>query len=190
MVGLRARFEAKSGLLGGGRKTNGKLRGCCGDTGHGFGRRVRPLLAISQADWFSNLRLSELIEAIQMFPGRVIVARQLVSACQTEFCGDMKVVEGKTAFVPRDSLVIAHELCAKLSQKVERIRVTRIDARGLLKRFDCRVGLCRISIEDAEVVPGAHTVGLPARRIQQYFSRLVKPLGVEQRDSFVQAGGE
>jgi ABC-type hemin transport system ATPase subunit len=31
---------------------------------------------------------------------------------------------------------------------------------------------------------------LPARRIQQHFSRLVKSLGVEQRDSFVQAGGE
>ena len=190
MVGLRARFEAKSGLLGGGRKSNAELRGRCGCTGDGFGRRVWPLLTVGQADWFSKLRLSELIEAIEMFPGRVIVAGKLVGARQAELCGDMKTVERKTAFVPRDGLVIAHELRVELAHEVQSIGVSGINARGPLKCFDCRVGLCRIPIENAEVVPGSRTIGLPARRIQQYFLCLVKSLGVEQRNSFVQAGGE
>ena len=57
----------------------------------------------------------------------------------------------------------------------------------MFKGIDCRIGLGKVSIEDAEVVPGACAVGPPLRHVQKDFACFVKTLDVEQSNAFVQS---
>ena len=57
----------------------------------------------------------------------------------------------------------------------------------MFKGIDCRIRLGKVSIEDAQVVPGACAVWPPLRRVQKDFACFVKTLNVEQSNAFVQS---
>jgi hypothetical protein len=121
-----------------------------------------------------------------MLPRSFIVSRKLIGASQSKLSGHMQWIQGQATLVPLDGAVVVHGLGFKLPEKIERICVRRIDPRNALKGLDCSVGLRRIPIKDAEVVPGARVVWLPARGIQKNVSGLFEALRVEECDAFVQ----
>src|SRR5262245_47850019 len=101
-----------------------------------------------------------------MLCGHRIIPRQLVSAGEAEFGGQVKRIQCQALFKRCDGLIVASHLRMKLAEKVERVWVVRIEARNLFERFDGGIGLCKRSISDTEVVPGACILRLPASRIE------------------------
>ena len=78
----------------------------------------------------------------------------------------------------------------ELPQEIESVRVTGIDSHDVFECINCIVGLRKNAIQDAEVIPGSRTIGLPPCGVEQHFPGFIEALGIEQGNAFVQAGAK
>ena len=73
----------------------------------------------------------------------------------------------------------------KLTEKVQRVCIARIQPCDLLEGIDSRVGLRKRSISDAQVVPGPRALRFAPGCIKKNIPRLGKLLAVQQCNAFV-----
>ena len=155
-----------------------------GGTG-GFRSRIQALLSIDQADLLADFRLSQLIETRKMLGCSSVISGKLIGACQTEFSGQMKRTERQAFFESCDGLIVTAGLHVKLTEKVQRVCVARIEAGNLFEGLDGRRGLGKRPVRNPKVVPGARATRLAPCRIEKNVARFGKLLAVQQSDPFI-----
>src|SRR6185436_12183060 len=141
--------------------------------------RVLPLLAIDETDRLSLSRLRELLETSEVLARRLFITRQLVGPRQPELGGEVLRVQLQAAQIGANSLIVARSLRVQLPKKIKRVGVVRINARYPFKSVDSKIRLSKVSIENAEVIPGTCALRLASRRIEQNFACFIIALSVE-----------
>ena len=77
----------------------------------------------------------------------------------------------------------------KLTEKIVRVGVARIDLRHVFERVNGGITVAQRPVREPEVVPGARILWLLSRRLEECVAGLREALRLNQRDTFVQPRG-
>ena len=85
---------------------------------------------------------------------------------------------------------MAAHLRVKLTEKIQRVGVVRIELRHVLKGGNGGVTFAKSPVGEPEVVPRTRILRLLACHIEERVAGLIEPLRLDERDAFIQARGK
>ena len=85
---------------------------------------------------------------------------------------------------------MAARLRVKLTEKIQRVRVVRIDLRDTFKGVNGGITFAQSPVREPEVVPRSRILGLLACRIEERVAGFSEALRLDQRDAFIQPRGK
>ncbi len=151
-------------------------------------RCISPLLAVDGAEGRCDLRLGNLLEALEVLARLVCHSGALEGTGEAELRGGMQRIETQGGPELGDGVLVVFQAEVDGSEKVVTVRVVGVDLDGMLEVAECRLLAAAIEVSEAEAVPDARVVGVNRGGGLEGFLSFREASEVEQSDAFIEQG--